>query len=77
MKLKINKPITDQHFKGTFIFPDDLDYLGIAYQKQDDVKKFNDMVRQRIDNKKNKYHVSNFIVYYHIYGWACIRSVTL
>ena len=54
MKLKINKPIQDQHFKGTFTFPDDLDYLGIAYQKQDDVKRFNDMVRERVENKKKK-----------------------
>jgi hypothetical protein len=52
MKLKPNEPITEDHFQGTFIFPDDLDFLGDICKTPFLCAIFNDMVKDRLSANK-------------------------
>lgn len=46
-KLKINEKITESHFFGTYIFPNDLDFLGESTSLQFFVDCFNEMIEKR------------------------------
>lgn len=46
-KLKVNEKITESHFFGTFMFPNDLDFLGESTSLQIFVDCFNEMIEKR------------------------------
>jgi hypothetical protein len=50
-ELKINEQISEFHFSGTFIFPDDLDFLGEKTSVQYFVDTFNKMILERLKQK--------------------------
>ena len=52
MELNVNEPITEQHFKGTYHFPNDLDWIGCTFDRQCAVDLFNKMIEQRIGEMK-------------------------
>jgi hypothetical protein len=51
MKLEINVEITESHFQGTFIFPDDIDFIGEITSVQFFADSFNEMIDKRLFNK--------------------------
>jgi len=46
-KLNVNEKITESHFFGTFMFPNDLDFLGESTSLQFFVDAFNEMIEKR------------------------------
>lgn len=50
-KLKVNEKILEHHFFGSFIFPNDLDFLGCSTDCQIFVDWFNEMINKRINGK--------------------------
>lgn len=46
-KLKVNEKINEGHFFGTFIFPNDLDFLGCSTDCHVFVDWFNEMIEKR------------------------------
>ena len=46
-KLKVNEKILEHHFFGSFMFPDDLDFLGCSTDCQIFVDWFNEMINKR------------------------------
>ena len=46
-KLKVSEKITESHFFGTFMFPNDLDFLGESTSLQFFVDAFNEMIEKR------------------------------
>jgi hypothetical protein len=51
MELKTNEVINEFHFKGTFMFPVDLDFLGEKTSVQFFVDAFNSMIQNRLKNE--------------------------
>lgn len=58
MELRINEQISEFHFMGTFIFPDDLDFLGEMTKVQYFVDCFNNMIQNRLGERENKCKVN-------------------
>ena len=54
MQLKINVNITEEHFRGTFEFPHDLDFLGKQTEHECFVNLFNRLIDERIDYETYK-----------------------
>ncbi len=54
MNLHINEVITEDHFQGTFQFPNDLDFLNIETEHQCLVDLFNKEIERR--NKGDFYY---------------------
>lgn len=52
MELTVNEPITEIHFRGTYHFPTDLDWIGCTFDRQCAVDLFNKMIEQRIGEMK-------------------------
>lgn len=50
MQLHINEPIHEDHFQGTFVFPNDLDFLNIESEHQCFVDLFNKEIERRKNN---------------------------
>ena len=44
--------ITDDHFRGTFIFPHDLDFIGETCKTDFFCSVFNDMIDERIKSRE-------------------------
>lgn len=51
-KWTIGEKLDDKHFNGTFMFPDDLDFIGEVTNCQFFCDVFNDMVEKRSPNGK-------------------------
>ncbi len=47
-KWTIGEKLDDKHFNGTFMFPDDLDFIGEVTNCQFFCDVFNDMVEKRL-----------------------------
>lgn len=55
MILKPNEQITEQHFRGTFVFPDDVDLIGLRHDGIfGDLQRneFNTMIEERLKTNK-------------------------
>lgn len=52
--LNPGEKITDDHFRGTFIFPHDLDFIGETTNSQFFCDVFNDMIKGRIKSRQDK-----------------------
>jgi c-di-AMP phosphodiesterase-like protein len=48
MILEINSEITEDHFKGCFEFPNDLDFIGESTGVQFFADSFNEMIKIRL-----------------------------
>lgn len=52
--LNPGEKITDDHFRGTFIFPHDLDFIGETTNSQFFCDVFTDMIKGRIKSRQDK-----------------------
>ncbi len=61
-KWTIGEKLDDKHFNGTFMFPDDLDFIGEVTNCQFFCDVFNDMVEKRSHNQMS-YSTDKISVY--------------